>query len=441
MFVTRFLRPILTGLLLIAAGPALAINVERVKTPGGLEAWLVQDNSNPIVTMRFAFRGGAALDPKGKVGLANLVASTMDEGAGNLDSQSFQKTLEDKAIRIRFDAGLDNFGGRLQTLVRNQDKAFDLLRLALNAPRFDTEPVERIRSQILVGLKQDEESPHSIAGKAMREALYGGHPYGRPADGIPDSVKAITADDLRAFVTQRLTRDTLVIGIVGDITPAKLAELLDATFGTLPAQGTDWRLPKIRANTDGRTIVINKDVPQSAILFADQGLLRDDPDFYAAYVMNHVLGGGGFTSRLYGEVREKRGLAYSISSGLNPRRASATTVGGAGTANARVHETLDVVKAEWQRMAENGVTNDELKDAKTYLTGAYPLQFTDSTRIARMLVGIQLAELGIDYVKSRNAFINAVTRDDIARVAKKLLDANRLVTVVVGRPEGLPPAR
>jgi len=441
VFITRFLRPILTGLLLIAAGPALAINVERVKTPGGLEAWLVQDNSNPIVTMRFAFRGGAALDPKGKVGLANLVASTMDEGAGNLDSQSFQKTLEDKAIRIRFDAGLDNFGGRLQTLVRNQDKAFDLLRLALNAPRFDTEPVERIRSQILVGLKQDEESPHSIAGKTMREALYGGHPYGRPADGIPDSVKAITADDLRAFVTQRLTRDTLVIGIVGDITPAKLAELLDATFGTLPAQGTDWRLPKIRANTDGRTIIINKDVPQSAILFADQGLLRDDPDFYAAYVMNHVLGGGGFTSRLYGEVREKRGLAYSISSGLNPRRASATTVGGAGTANARVHETLDVVKAEWHRMAENGVTNDELKDAKTYLTGAYPLQFTGSTRIARMLVGIQLAELGIDYVKSRNAFINAVTRDDIARVAKKLLDANRLVTVVVGRPEGLPATR
>ena len=441
MFVTRFLRPILTGVLLIAAGPALAINVERVKTPGGLQAWLVQDNSNPIVTMRFAFRGGAALDPKGKVGLANLVASTMDEGAGSLDSQSFQKTLEDKAIRIRFDAGLDNFGGQLQTLVRNQDKAFDLLRLALNAPRFDTEPVERIRSQILVGLKQDEESPHSIAGKAMREALYGGHPYGRPAEGIPDSVKAITADDLHAFVSQRLTRDTLVIGVVGDITPAKLAELLDATFGTLPAQGTDWRLPKIRANTDGRTIVINKDVPQSAILFADQGLLRDDPDFYAAYVMNHVLGGGGFTSRLYGEVREKRGLAYSISSGLNPRRASATTVGAAGTANARVHETLNVVKAEWHRMAENGVTNDELKDAKTYLTGAYPLQFTGSMRIARMLVGIQLAELGIDYVKSRNAFINAVSRDDIARVAKKLLDANRLVTVVVGRPEGLPATR
>ena len=441
MSVTCFLRLILTGLFLAAAGPALAINVERVKTAGSLEAWLVQDHSNPIITMRFAFGGGAALDPKGKGGLANLVASTMDEGAGDLDSQSFQKTLEDKAIRIRFDAGLDNFGGRLQTLVRNQDKAFDLLRLALTAPRFDTEPVERVRSQILVGLKQDEESPHSIAGKAMREVLYGDHPYSRSADGMPESVKTITADDLRAFVTQRFTRDTLVIGAVGDITSSKLAGFLDATFGTLPSKGTDWRLPKIRANTNGRSIVIDKNVPQSAILFADQGLLRNDPDFYAAYVMNHVLGGGGFTSRLYGEVREKRGLAYSVSSSLNPRRASATTVGGAGTANARVRETLDIVKSEWRRMAEDGVTSDELGDAKTYLTGAYPLRFTGSARIARMLVGIQLSELGIDYVKDRNAFINAVTRDDIARVAKKLLDANRLVTVVVGRPEGLPATR
>lgn len=441
MSVTRLLRPILTSLLLIAALPALAINVERVKTPGGIEAWLVQDHSNPIVTMRFAFRGGAALDPKGKVGLASLVASSIDEGAGDLDSQSFQKALEDKAIRIRFDAGLDNFGGRLQTLARNRDEAFDLLRLALKAPRFDTETVERIRSQILVSLKQDEETPHNIAGKAMREALFSGHPYGRSADGTADSITAITADDLRSFVAQRLTRDTLVIGVVGSIGPAELAGLLDATFGSLPAQGTDWRVPKVRANTDGRTIVIDKDVPQSAMLFADQGLLRDDPDFYAAYVMNHILGGGGFTSRLYREVREKRGLAYTISSGLNPRRASATTVVGAGTANARVRETLDVVKTEWRRMAENGVDDDELKHTKTYLTGAYPLRFTGSARIARMLVGIQLAELGIDYVKNRNAFINAVTRDDIARVAKKLLDANRLVTVIVGRPEGLPITR
>lgn len=437
MRMTSLLGAALTLLVALGVHPAWAINVERLKTPGGLEAWLVQDHTNPIITVRFAFRGGAALDPAGKAGLANLAASTMDEGADALDSQAFQKTLEDKAIRLRFDAGLDNFGGRLQTLVRHRDEAFDLLRLALTAPRFDNEPVERIRSQILVGLKRDQENPHSIAGKALRETLYGDHPYGRAADGTPETLKSISADDLRGFVAGRLARDNLVIGVVGDITPAKLAELLDATFGSLPDKAAPWSVPKQTARTDGRTIVIEKNVPQSAILFADQGLLRDDPDFYAAYVMNHVLGAGGFTSRLYSEVREKRGLAYSVSSGLNPRRASATTVGGAGTANARVKETIDVIKTEWARMAAEGVSDAELQDAKTYLTGAYPLRFSASGRIARMLVGIQLADLGIDYVKNRNAFVDAVTRDDIARVAKKLLDAKRLVTIVVGRPEGV----
>jgi len=422
---------------LITSRPGAAIDVQRIDTPGGLKAWLVEDHTNPIISLRFAFRGAAGLDPAGKEGLANLAASTMDEGAGDLDSQAFQQTLEDRAIRIRFEAGMDNFGGRLQTLVRDRDAAFRLLRLALTAPRFDTEPVERVRAQILVGLKQEEEDPHAIAGKAMREVLYGGHPYGRPSDGTAASVKSINRDDLLGFVGRRLARDNMAIGVVGDVTPDALAALLDATFGALPPKAAAWKLPDHKAMTDGRTVVIKKDVPQSAIVFADQGLKRADPDFYAAYVMNHILGGGGFTSRLYGEIREKRGLAYSVGTGLNPRDASATMGGGAGTANARVKETLDVLKTEWRRMSESGATAKELTDAKTYLTGAYPLRFSASGRIARMLVGIQLADLGIDYVKNRNGFIEAVTGQDIARVAKKLLDPKRLVTVVVGRPEGV----
>ncbi len=436
MTVSRFLVCAAIAVLALAQ-PAQAIDIQRIESPGGIKAWLVEDHTNPIISLRFAFRGGAGLDPAGKQGLANLAASTMDEGAGDLDSQAFQKTLEDKSIRISFDAGMDNFGGRLQTLVRHRDEAFRLLRLALTAPRFDADPVERIRTQILVGLKRDEEDPHSIAGKALRKALYGGHPYSRSSDGTQVSVKTITAADLRGFVGRRLALNNLVIGAVGDISPERLSALLDQTFGKLPTTAAPWKLADHRANTDGRTVVIDKNVPQSAIMFADQGLMRADPDFYAAFVMNHILGGGGFTSRLYGEIREKRGLAYSVSTGLNPRDASATTVGGAGTANARVKETLDILKAEWGRMAEAGVTAKELGDAKTYLTGAYPLRFSASGRIARMLVGIQLAHLGIDYVKHRNGFIEAVTRADIARIAKKLLDPKRLVTVVVGRPDGV----
>ena len=424
-------------ILSIFSGTALAIDVEKVKTLGGIEAWLIRDHNNPIISLRFSFRGGGALDPEKRLGLANMAASTMDEGAGKLDSQTFQKTLENKAIRIQFSASMDNFGGRLQTLVRHQDLAFKLLRLALTQPRFDKEPIERIRSQILVQLKREEENPHSIASKALRQALYGNHPYGRSIKGTSVSLKSITAADLRDFVKRRIAKNNLVIGVVGDITRTKLETILKDTFGNLPKKAVDWQLPNRQVNADGRTIVIKKKVPQSAILFAGRGLLRDDPDFYAAFVMNHILGGGGFTSRLYKEIREKRGLAYSISSGLNPRQASATLVGGAGTANARVKETLDIIKAEWQRMSDHGVTDKELKDAKTYLTGAYPLRFTDSERIARMLVGLQLANLGEDYIKNRNTLIKEVSRDDVGRIAKKLLDAERLVTVVVGQPSGI----
>ncbi len=423
--------------LFLVPRPALAVKVEKVITPGGLEAWLVKDHTNPIITVRFAFKGGAALDPKNKSGLANFVASTMDEGAGKLDAKSFQQTLEDHAIRMHFNAGIDNFGGNLQTLVRHYQKAFALLQMALTVPRFDVEPVERIRAQILVGLKQDSETPIRVASKTLRKVLYGDHPYGKSVKGTPNSVKAITTKDLQAFMKRRLGRNNLVISVVGDILPKKLITVLDATFGSLPSKAADWQLAPRQANTEGQTIIIDKNIPQSTIIFADQGVLRNDPDFYAAHIMNHILGGGGFTSRLFSEIREKRGLAYSISSGLSPRRASATLVGGAGTANARVKETLNIIKREWEKMARHGVTENELNDAKTYLTGAYPLRFSESGRIAHMLLGIQLAGLDLDYVRNRNGLIEAITRKDIAQVAKKLLDSNRLVTVIVGRPKGM----
>lgn len=432
------LRVILVAILLgLWTTSVNAFEVERVISKGGIEAWLIRDHRNPIITLNFTFRGGSALDPAGMEGLADLTSSLLDEGAGSLDSKAFQQTLEDKAIRLSFDAGRDSFGGHLQTLTRNRDEAFELLRSALTEPRFDDEPMERIRAQVLVSLKQEKENPRTIASRILFETLYPNHPYGRPTQGTESSVAKITANDMRAFIKRRLARDNLLVGVVGDVDPEMLGKLLDNTFGSLPAKAASWELKEVKAVTTGRTIVADKNVPQSTIVFADQGMKRKDPDFYAAYVMNRILGGGGFTSRLYSEVREKRGLAYSVYASLYPFDVSAVTIGGAGTANARVGETLQVIKSEWQRMAENGSETKELADAKTYLTGAYPLRFSSSGRIARMLVGIQIADLPIDYIEKRNGFIEAVTLDDIARVAKKLLDAKRLTFVVVGKPEGV----
>ncbi len=421
--------------------PARAIEIQRVVSPGGVEAWLVEDHTNPIIAVRFAFDGGAALDPEGREGLAEMVSSLLDEGAGDLDSQAFQRRLEDLAVRLRFDAGRDTFGGHLRTLTRNRDAAFDLLRLALTAPRFDDEPVARIRNQILAGLRRDLENPNTIASRTLLRALFPDHPYGRPVGGTSESISAITTGGLRRFVGRRLARANLAIGVVGDITPEVLARLLDSAFGGLPERAAAGRVAETKPASSNETIVVTKPVPQSAIVFGQEGIKRDDPDFYAAYVMNHVLGGGGFTSRLYGEVREKRGLAYSVYSSLYPLDHAALIVGGAGTANARVAETLSVVREEWRRLASGGLTEKELADAKTYLTGSFPLRFTSSGRIASMLVGMQRDNLGIDYLERRNSYIEAVTLDDVNRVARRILRADRLIVVVVGEPDGVTSVR
>ncbi|MAF95932.1 MAG: peptidase M16 [Rhodospirillaceae bacterium] len=435
-FAPLFLLVLLVGVL-FAPPQAYAVTIERVLSPGGVEAWLVRDHTNPIITMRFAFRGGAALDPGGREGLANMVSALLDEGAGDLDSKTFQGRLEDLVITLRFDAGRDNFGGRLRTLVENKKTAFELLTLALTRPRFDAEPVARIRSQILSSLRQDAEDPNAIAAKTLFKTLFPAHPYGRPVDGTLESVAAITRTGLMGFVRRRLARDNLVIGVVGDITADMLKPVLDKTFGGLKDKARPWAIPEAALQGRGRTVVVSKPVPQSAIVFAGKGLKRRDRDFYAAYVMNHVLGGGGFTSRLYNTVREKRGLAYSVYSALHPLDRAGLIFGGAGTANKRASETIAVMRGEWKRMAAKGMSEKELADAKTFLTGSYPLRFTSSDRIASMLIGIQMDDLGIDYPDRRNGLIEAVTLADVNRLAKKLLRPDQLTVVVVGRPDGV----
>jgi len=421
------------------AAPAKATQIERVVSPGGIEAWLVEDHLNPIISMHLAFRGGSALDPKGKEGLANMVSTLLDEGAGDLDSKTFQQTLGDNSITLRFSAARDSFGARVQALTEYRDLAFDLLRQAMTKPRFDAEPVSRLRAQLLANLRHESEDADAIAGKTLMKALYPDHPYGRPTGGTPESVAAIQVADMRAFVKERLALDTLAIGVVGDITAKELAPLLDKTFGALPAKAAPWKVAEVAPKVAGRTIVVEKPLKQSNILFADRGLMRKDPDFYAAYVMNHILGGGGFTSRLYTEVREKRGLAYSVYTYLHPMDRSAIYAGGAGTANARVAETLKVVRDEWDKLAKDGVTEAELTAAKQYLTGSFPLRFTATERIASILVGMQTEDLGIDYLDKRNSYIEAVSLDDIRRVARKLLHPDDLTVVVVGEPKDVKP--
>ncbi|HIC79592.1 MAG TPA: insulinase family protein [Kiloniellaceae bacterium] len=426
---------------LLVAAQARAVEVQRVVSPGGIEAWLVEDHSNPIIALELVFRGGASLDPEGKPGLAHMVSGLIDEGAGPLDSQTFQGTLDDLSIGLRFQAGLDNFTGSLTTLTENRERAFELLRLAITAPRFDTEPVERIRSQILARLSREAEDPDVIASRTLRQLMFPDHPYARPTRGTEDAVQSITVEDLRGFVRDRFARDQLIVGVVGDITADELETLLDTTFLPLPAAGEPFSVPEAAIGNAGDLVVIEKNIPQSVVSLGQGGIKRDDPDYYAAYVVNYILGGGGFSSRLVEEVREKRGLAYSVYSYLSPLDHGALVAGGVATQNERVGESLDLIRQEWTRMADAGPSEAELDAAKRFLTGSFPLRFSSSGRIAGMLVGMQLEDLGIDYLDQRNSFIEAVTLEDARRVAKRVYRPDDLTVVVVGAPDGVEATR
>jgi len=427
-------------LLLVVALPAKAIEIQEVTSPGGITAWLVEDRSNPIVAVSFSFEGGSATDPLGKEGRATFVSATLDEGAGDLDAQAFQGRLEDLAIRLGFSAGRDTFGGTLRTLTRNKAEAFDLLRLALTEPRFDDEAVARIRDKLLVNANRALERPGTLLSRAFYRGMFPDDPYGRPDDGTRASLAAITADDLRAFVADRLATDTLRIGVVGDISAADLAATLDRVFGGLPRTSAPLDLETVAPETPGGVFVIDRDIPQSNVMFGHRGVFRDDPDYFVATVLSEIMG-GGFGSRLMEEVREKRGLAYGVYTYLSPRDRAGLLMGGVATDNARVGESIEIIRAEWARMAAEGPTQSELDLAKSQIKGNFWLGLENSGSIAGTLVAIQRLDLGIDYLTRRDALVDAVTLDRARSMAKTLFQPENLTFGVIGQPRNVDATR
>lgn len=423
-------------LVFAAAAVHAAAPIQKVVSPGGVEAWLVEEPSIPIIAIEIQFEGGAALDPEGREGVSNLLAGTLEEGAGELDAVGFAEAADALAARFSFASGRESLSVSAAMLAENRDASVDLLRLALTEPRFDEEPVTRVKRQIISSLRSDETDPNAIAMKAWFEAAFPNDPYGRPSDGEAESVAGLTADDLRAARERLLNVGDAHIGVVGAITAEELGPLLDRLLGDLPNR-PPADLPDAEFAAPPGVEVIPLDVPQSVALFGHEGILRDDPDFIPAYVMNYILGGGGFASRLTVEVREKRGLSYSVYSYLNPLDREGLVLGGVATANAAMKTSLDVIREEWRRMAEDGVTEEELDKAKRYLTGSYALRFDSNAAIANILVGLQAAGLPRSYVEERNALVEAVTVEDVERVARRLLRPDALFTVVVGEPEGL----
>lgn len=416
------------------ASTASAMNIQTIKSPGGIEAWLVEEHSVPLMALRFAFDGGSSQDPAGKEGVANFITAMMDEGAGDIQSAQFQERMEEIAMRMSWDDSKDSLYGSFETLTQNRDEAIELLKLAVNKPRFDADAADRIRGQLIANLMYSEKDPNKVAAKQWFETAFAGHPYGRPAAGTIETLKGISPADLHGFHKRTFARDNLKIVAVGDIDAATLGKLLDDVFGTLPAKAGLAPVGKTAPVNGGQQQVIEMEVPQSVAVFGLGAMERKHPDFMTAFVVNHIIGGGGFSAKLMEEVREKRGLAYSVYTYLQPFQHASILSGSVATKNAAMGESLDIIRAELKKMAESGPSADDLKAAKDYLTGSYALRFDTNAKIANQLLGLLQEGFGPDYVDKRNALVEAVTSDDAKRVAKGLLDADKLIVTVVGKP-------
>lgn len=430
---------------IVCAAPAFAeepvggkvLDVKSFTTPAGIDVWLVEDHSIPVISLNFSFEGGLAHDPEGKPGVARLVSILLDEGAENMDSQTFQAKLSDNAISMGFTAGRDAFFGELRTITDNRGLAFDLLRAALAAPRFDDDAIERMKNANIAQIKRDMGDPSWLSARTFNGMLFEGHIYALPGHGNLASMQKITKKDLISFTRAQFTRDVLRVAIAGDISQAEAAALIDKTFGALPAKGAVIDGTNIQPQYAGKTILLPLDTPQTYIAIGAPGIPRADKDWHAAVVMNYILGGGSFDSWLMTEVREKRGLTYGIFSSLQSMQHAAISQISLSSSNENVAEALSIIRAQLQRMAETGPTEQELKDAKAYLTGSLMLELTSTGDIAGVLNGLQRDDMEAEYINRRNDMLNALTLADVRRTAKRLLKTDHLTTVLVGKPDNV----
>lgn len=434
---TSFLFVVSFVVTALASLPARAIDIQQITSPGGIKAWLVEDHSIPFTALSIMFKGGASLDAPGKRGAISLMSALLEEGAGDLNSLQYAEAVEGLGAQARFDVSDDALVVNARALTENRDQAADLLRQALTEPRFDPEAVERVRAQMQSVIRSEASDPQSIASKELARLAWGDHPYATSINGTEESVAALTRDDLIAAKDRVLARDRVVVAASGDITGEQLGQLLDKVLGGLPATGTAPLPQPATLGLKGGVSVIDWDSPQTVVTFAQPGLPMSDPDYFAAFVADHILGGGGFSSRLMDQIREKRGLTYGVGTGLANGLYGQTWQGGMASANDKVAEAVGLIRSEWDRFAAGGVTEKELTDAKTYLTGEYPLRFDGNGKIASILAGMQLIGLPADYVNTRNARVEAVTAADVQRVAKRLLHSDQIRFVLVGRPQGV----
>ena len=423
------------GLFLVAIFCPFAANANEVKEieAHNTKAWVIEDHQLPIISVQLVFKNaGYAHDPKNKQGLGFFTSSALNEGAGNISSKEFQATLEQEGIEFSPDIDEDNFYLSIKTISSKLDTALKLAKLAITKPSFNPEDVERVRGQIYSILKKDNEDDEVVAQKSFNKEFFKDHPYSNIKDGTEESVSSITPDDLHNFVKEKFARDNVVVSIVGDVDDDTSKKILSDLASGLPEKSVTSKVPEFTNYPKAFDKKVKLNNPQTKVLFALKGIKRQDPDYYAAYLLNHIFGGDGFSARLVQQVREKNGLAYYIGTTLQSNDEADLFMGTVATKNESVDKSVAIIKYEFQKLSEKGVTEKELEEAKSYITGSFGLNLDKNEKLALFLTSMQLNNLGKDYLEKRNDYFNSVTLDQVNKVVKELIRPEKLVFIRVG---------
>lgn len=410
------------------------LKIQEVVSTHGVRAWLVEDHTTPVIAMNFSFEVGAAQDPEDKKGLAALASQMLTEGAGKFSSHDFAQKIQEIASFISFDVTLSHFQGSLKTTQVNAKEAFQLLKITLTEPLFSSHEFTKVVNAHATSLANSEKKPSTIALYQLRKQIFGTtHPYARLAEGSLETIKKITPDDLKNFM-KNLSRNTLKIGVCGNITAQELKQILDEIFSSLPKESSLPQIPSIQFPQQEKVTTIKLAQPQSIGLFAQQAIPFKDPNNLKLAIANEALGHGS-VSRLMNEVREKRGYAYHVGTNINQEPLMSLLIGSVGSQNTRIMKSLSLIKEEWKRIRDHGLTKEEFKDAKSHILGAYTLNFMSSPQIAELLLLYQEFEAPITYMQNREQLLNAITLTQVNQFAKDFFTPEKLQIVIVGNPE------
>ena len=411
------------------------VNIQNIKTNLGLTSWLVENSQSPVVSLFLAFRdAGSKMDPEGKAGLCSYLTKLLQEGAGEFDARAFKEYLLEKNIQLSVYSTMDCLYINIRTIKENIDDALKMVHLMLTQPRFDKRDCDRVQQQMLTFYSQMLVNEGGRLKDKFNETIYGQHPYGQTYGERFKNLSSLTPEILKQYMKDRLCRDCLVVSAAGHITAQHLSELLDKTVGKLPEKAIPCTLGQAPFLNKGTLTVDHFDIPQSLLVFVHPGIKRNDPSFFAALIVSKILGDGGFESRLWNEIREKRGLTYGIGCQLNWSDQDALLMGQTSTKNESVGEMVNLIKQEWQKMANHGVTSEEVNFVKDRLIGSFALGFSSTHQIAAALTSYQLDHLPIDYINTRNSLIRDVTLEQIQAAIKTFIFPKDLTFIIVGKP-------